>query len=108
MRCLLSGYGFGTVLVRCLRFGYDLGTVFSVFRYGFFRTWVFSVFGYGLDRTWVRFFPYLDRTWVTDPSTDHPPLAVKPVLPLPSRSETRIRIKRAFRGLFDAGLDLPG
>jgi hypothetical protein len=34
--------------------------------------------------------------------------AVKPVLPLPSRSETRIRIKRAFRGLFGASLDLPG
>jgi hypothetical protein len=34
--------------------------------------------------------------------------AVKPVLPLPSRSETRIRIKRAFRGLFGARLDLPG
>jgi hypothetical protein len=35
--------------------------------------------------------------------------AVKPVLHVPSsRSETRIRIERAFRGLFDAGLDLPG
>jgi hypothetical protein len=34
--------------------------------------------------------------------------AVKLVLPLPSRSETRIRIKRAFWGLFGASLDLPG
>jgi hypothetical protein len=29
-------------------------------------------------------------------------------LPLPSQSETRIRIKRAFQGLFGASLDLQG
>jgi hypothetical protein len=34
--------------------------------------------------------------------------AVKPGLPLQSRPETRIRIQRAFRGLFGASLDLLG
>jgi hypothetical protein len=34
--------------------------------------------------------------------------AVTLVLPLTSRSETRIRIKRAFRGLFGASMNLQG